>query len=587
MRISVCLKQNIFRLLTSILPIIILYGPTAAQEQEAGGEEDTYTISLVQEAETDREIRELEDKKVLTETYTVQDGDRIWQIFRERGLLEKRDLKELLIALKKLNSSLSNLDLIHPGETLIIPLTIAPLGGIPSQATKKPPTPVSLEELKDFELEDYTIKKGESVVKIIKNLYDIPEEALYNEYLRLVQRANPDITDLDRVYPGQRVRLPIYSPQVVRKPIEPPPPVFSDQETLVQREGMEQLGHKLGEIITRMGEEWIQTGKHFIPLKSGGQINLTADSYPIINLSSGNKVIVDLYHDMPENMADLITSSWDTYRIIHLDTGDDLQKAMNKIIPLCDFSKVYPPNEPLVLGGAIPLRITADWIVKRTPDPSDRVGEFIAVTFLDNTAPRIPKGIRDYLGGLSITIIEYPPAEETLGEPMGHGEVLKVDGDTSSIIETFLELVGNRYSKDVDIPIYQSEKTDLNLTIKADIFLNINGKDCIIDLKGLGEDIIALLKEHGFGVLSLSGEKDPSMVMTKTLDFFGISFESKPHAFMASDRGELKNIRFMVQGTIFRTIEGQRFFATPLFLPQGIVDFLSQKGYRILQLEPI
>jgi hypothetical protein len=350
---------------------------------------------------------------------------------------------------------------------------------------------------------------------------------------------------------------------------------------------MEQLGHKLGEIITRMGEEWIQTGKHFIPLKSGGQINLTADSYPIINLSSGNKVIVDLYHDMPENMADLITSSWDTYRIIHLDTGDDLQKAMNKIIPLCDFSKVYPPNEPLVLGGAIPLRITADWIVKRTPDPSDRVGEFIAVTFLDNTAPRIPKGIRDYLGGLSITIIEYPPAEETLGEPMGHGEVLKVDGDTSSIIETFLELVGNRYSKDVDIPIYQSEKTDLNLTIKADIFLNINGKDCIIDLKGLGEDIIALLKEHGFGVLSLSGEKDPSMVMTKTLDFFGISFESKPHAFMASDRGELKNIRFMVQGTIFRTIEGQRFFATPLFLPQGIVDFLSQKGYRILQLEPI
>ncbi|MBN1847778.1 MAG: LysM peptidoglycan-binding domain-containing protein [Deltaproteobacteria bacterium] len=587
MKIPVCLRKAIRLILISSMFVVIPSISTTAQEPTGEGEEDTYTISLVQTAEEDKEIRQLEDKRILAETYTVKDGDRIWQIFRERGLLEKRDLKELLITLKKLNTSLSNLDLIHPGETLIIPLTIAPINGIPAQESKEPPIPVSLEELQDLNMKDYTIQKGESVVKIIKDLYDIPEKNLYDEYLKLVQRANPDIEDLDRVHPGQRVRLPIYSPQIVRKPIEPTSPVISDQETIVKREGRQQLGRQLGEVITQIGEEWIQTGKHFIPLKSGGQINLTAESYPIINLSSGNKILVDLYHDMPENMASLITANWDTYRIVHLDDGDDLRRALGRILPLSDFSKIYPPDEPLDLGGAIPFRMTGDWVIKRTQASTGQIGEFLVITLLDAATPRIPKGIREYLEGLGVTIIDYPPTESADNEPLGQGSIQKVEGGIMPIIETLLEISGNRYSKDVDIPIYRSEKTDLNLSIKADIFLNIKGKDSIIDFRGLGKDIIALLKEHDFGFISFIDVKDPLEAINRLLGFLGTPFESKSHAFMASERGESKNIRLMVQGTIFRNADNQRFLATPLFLPQGIVDFLSQKGYRILQLEPL
>jgi hypothetical protein len=578
------LRENICCLLTSILFIIILYGSVAAQESGPGDEEDTYTISLVQTAETDKEIRELDDKKILTETYTVKEGDRVWQIFRERGLLEKRELKDLLIALKRLNTSLTNIDLIHPGETLVIPLTIAPIGGLPMHPVKEPPTPVSLEELKDLDLKDYTIKKGESVVKIIKDLYDIPNQNLYNKYLKLVQRVNPDIRDLNQVYPGQKVRLPIYSAQIVRKAIESPSPTTSEQARPLQTEEVQQLSRKLNDIISQIGEEWVQTGTHFIPLKSGGQINLKADSYPIINLSSGNKVIVDLYHDIPDNMSNLITSSWDNYRIVQLGDGDGLRKALDKIIPQCDFSKVYPSNEPLVLSGSIPLRVTADWIVKRLPDPFGNVGDFIALTLLDPNSPRIPKEILDYLLGLGITMIDYPPAAETANESLGRGEILEMGNSPSALIETLFNLIGQPFSKDVEIPIYQSEKTDFNLIIKADIFLNANGRDSIIDLNGLGDEIITLLKQHGFSVLSLSLERKPAMVLSKTLTLLDIPFESKPHPFLMADRDESKNVRLMVQGIIFQNGNNQRFFATPLFLPQGIVDFITQKGYRIMQL---
>ena len=109
-----------------ILPVLLLLffpGPAAAQEKE----EETYSISLVQTAEVGKDIVTVDDRKVLTEEVTVKKGDHIWQMFRERGLLEKRNLGELLAILKRLNTSLSNLDLIYPGEKIIIPLSLAPL----------------------------------------------------------------------------------------------------------------------------------------------------------------------------------------------------------------------------------------------------------------------------------------------------------------------------------------------------------------------------------------------------------------------------------------------------------------------------
>jgi len=122
------------------LPLLVLllalcpWDGSLAQEKD----EETYSISLTQTAEpesdTDQEIRvvekkesfSLEGKKVVTETYTVKKGDHLWQLLRERGLLEKKNLPELLAALKKLNSSFANLDVIYPGDKIVIPLTITP-----------------------------------------------------------------------------------------------------------------------------------------------------------------------------------------------------------------------------------------------------------------------------------------------------------------------------------------------------------------------------------------------------------------------------------------------------------------------------
>jgi LysM repeat protein len=312
--------KKISSLTLSLLIIILLFSPSSARKKT---DEETYSISLVKTAEVDKQIYKVGKKRVLTETYSVQKGDHVWQILRQKGLLKKRNIREILSTLKKLNRSLTNLDLIHPGQKIIIPLKISPIDGIPILAHKVPPTPFPIEKLKELDLENYTVKRGDALIKVVKSRYKIPDHIVYNEYLNFVKKLNPSIKDLNLIYPGQTIRLPIYSAQKISMPIEPAPTPQSEQK--VQKKSMNTIGRHLGQIFTLLGEEWVQSGEHIIPLKTGGQINLKADSYPIINLSAGNRVIVDLHNNLPKKMGNLITSNWNNYKIIHLGKEYDLE----------------------------------------------------------------------------------------------------------------------------------------------------------------------------------------------------------------------------------------------------------------------
>jgi len=61
---------------------------------------------------------------------------------------------------------------------------------------------------------------------------------------------------------------------------------------------------------------------------------------------------------------------------------------------------------------------------------------------------------------------------------------------------------------------------------------------------------------------------------------------AKPHDFMAAQRGEQKDIRLTIGGTLFQDKEGQNILATPLNLPEEIALFLFQRGYHLMRLFP-
>lgn len=568
------------------IPLVFHLSLGLAFSQE--GDEETYSISLVQTAESDKEIHELEGRKVLTETYTVQKGDHLWQLLRERGLLEKRELPELLAVLKRLNTSFSDLDLIHPGEKIVIPLTLSPVKGLAGLAPREAAQPISLAELKDLKLENYTVKRGDSLIKVVKARYGLQDRQVTPEYLEQIRRLNPEIRDLNLVYPNQIVRLPVYTPQLVRAPIQPlrkaTPPADRKAETPPAEKGPTALSFQLQEIFTRMGEEWENTGEHYIPLRSGGQINLKAESFPIVNLSNGKRVIIDLHGELPERMAKVITSDWENYKVAHLEERDDLRGALNKVLPLCEFHRLYRSGEPLELVSDIRLQITADWIIFPYPDPQRPAEQAILINLSDTADSKIPYELKRFLSSQGVRTIEYPPSSvQEPAEPFSP-DILKAGQDKEQLIETVLNLAGQAFTRNMEMPLHRDGTGGFSMIVKADFFLYLDRKEAIIDFSGIGNEMIPLLKEYKISVLSVAAEANPEAIVSRILDFIGVSFDSSPQAFPAAGIGASNSILVTIPGISFRSSGGQSVFASSLDLPEEIAGFLSRKGYRVLSL---
>lgn len=572
---------NITVILTAWLAFAF-WGPSPAPADT----EETYSISLTKTAETEkgRQIHEVEDKKVLAQEYTVQDGDHLWQLLRERGLLEKRNLGEILATLKKLNKSLRNLNLIHPGEKIIIPLKIAPRSSQP--AKEQAVETVKIAELKDIDFQNYTVRKDDQLIKIIRGMYQIPPKKMYDDYLKLVRQINPSIQNIDKIYPGQTVRLPIYSPEVVRVPIKKSvePEKSEDREKPEPVYTPNPLTHDLAAVVTEIGEEWIDTGEHFIPLKTGGQINLKASSFPIINQKNGHRVIVDLDHKLPPKMGRLIESSWENYGVVTLQAEDDLRTAVGKIIKECRFPQVSGSGSPMTMGKFISLKIVGDWIIHLPKTTEDDAVNAVVINIKDKSQPDIPGTIKDYLAGLGVKLIDYPSQNDATAAWTDTVETLSAGTNSASLVQCVLDLTGRPYVKDAALPAFQTQKADVRMVIQADFQLNQKGKTAVIDLTGLEKEVISLLREQGYATLSLAEEKNGTKMISKICEFLGIPVNQGPHLFKAIPGPDTRNVILTLSGTVFKDADGESILATRVALPQAVKAFLYQKGYRVMTL---
>ena len=580
------MKERVFRRIAVLFALLIPLSHVSAQWVD-GKEKDTFSISLVQRAT----VKKTRDRDVVYERYQVKKGDYIWKIMRQRGLLEKPDFTELYAALKNLNPSLTNLDLIHPGETILIPLNILSLKGYEEGKELDQKPAKELIDLDEADLENYVVKPGDSLTKIIKNTFNLPSGFVYEDYLKLVQKFNPELTNPDLIFPNQVIRLPIYSPEMVRMPIKTQPETAapSKPRPAQKRDTAEILALKQGlrTIFNQMGEEWVDSGEQFIPLKSGGQVNLKADSFPVLNLNTGRRIIADIKNELPEDIARLIEADWEDYRIVHLAHEDSLKTAVGKILAVCDYHTVVKSGDYFKITGDVGITIAGDWAIiprKGKEDIPDRV---MAVTFIGSPGEQTPRMVKAYLARLGIIAIDYP---DLLGSHSAKEKVpvlkeITLEENVDFPLTTLLlDLAGQPFSRTLEMPLYRGEKSGFNVIIKADIFFNRQGQDCIIDFTGLSPHIVSLLRKHRIRVLTLSRERVPRRITARVLDFLGIPFASKNHRFPVAARTETRNILLSFSGISFADQAGRMILATDKRIAEELVFFLNKSGYLVLDL---
>jgi LysM repeat protein len=571
-------SRRVKRLSCTLLAMLMVLGlGTISWAQPT---EETYTIDLVKNAEMKEDIAEVGDQKVLTETHVVKKGDHLWQLLREKGLLDRKNLPEILSMLKRLNKDLQNLDMIQPGEKIIIPLKIVPLSAAartePGETRVEAPEKSTPEALGNMNLEDYTVMPGDSLTRVVSSRYGVPADYLYGEYLQVLKRLNPAIKDLNRIYPGQTIRLPIYSPQQVRSPIAKRP-----EKTQTRGHETPPFVDGIKQIFLAIGEEWVQTGQHFIPLPSGGQIDLKADSFPLLSLRNGRRIIIDQKNQLPDQMTHLIESSWGQYSVVHLVDGDNLRTALERVFAACDYPKVLRNGAPYEIDGPIQIKIRADWVVVLAEKPSETDFSTIVINLDQGQGTEIPWTVKDYLKTRGIKVIDYPGAGS---RPHGVGvvEATKAQAQPKQLIETLLGLLGRTFSKDLDIPVFTNQAADLTMTVRADFFLKVGDRDAIIDLTGFSKTVVSFLGTHDFLVLSLGGDQAPMDLVRKTLGFLGVPFDGGPLSLMASEARPEKSVELIIPGVTFQDGTRNKVFMTSGAIPDEIAAFMSGRQYRIV-----
>jgi len=342
------------------------------------------------------------------------------------------------------------------------------------------------------------------------------------------------------------------------------------------------IAQDLRTVFLGLREEWVQTGKHFIPVKSGAEVVLKAVSFPIINLRNNGVIIVDLHNKLPDQMVSMITSSWKNYRVVHLTDKDDLRSALDRILRACNYSMISKGDEPIEFEGDIPLRITGDLIVAPSASGTDKEPDVVVINLKAADKTVIPLGVKSYLEERGVRIIDCPPIPDVdSGEP-ACAELFETAGDPSYLIHTVLSLTGRSFTTGVEIPAYRSKSAALSLTIKADFLLKIRGRDAIIDLSGLRPEITSILRQQKFLFLPLGGEMEPLTMLEKALEFLDIPFDPGPYSFFVKPSADQGNIRLTLTGIVFSGHRGERVFATPLKLPREIKAFLSERGFDVL-----
>jgi len=578
--------KKIIWLLCFALPILISFKPSFALEDEK-----TQYIYMVKTAEVDGNVYDIDNKRVQAQIYIVQKGDSLWRILRKKRLLNQGKPAELRSILRQLNKSLPNLDLIYPGQRIVIPIRITslPPHSVGPKASPRKKAPVITSNDPKFEM--YRVRPGDSLFRIAKRRYSIPNEDFYDEYIELFKKMNPRLNDLNDLCVGQVIKLPVYSPGTAGKPIEP---AFSPKPAEIMETKKAELSTKantvvndLGKIFAEMGEEWIQTGDHFLPIESRGSINLKAASFPIIYLQNGLRVIVDPNNALPRDIGSLIQSAWANYRIVHLMEKEDLRSALAKILTMCNYPKVFEKGEPLELKGDVNFRVTGDWIVSSSGNGSESKPNYVVINLIDNYTEPTPWLVRRYFEREGVKIIDFPRGDNTNPGVVEEPDILEAGTDPFSLIEKLLALMSHHFSSQVEIPVYQSHKADLRVNIKVDFFLRIGESDAIIDLSGLTPQIVSFLEEHQFSYLSLSEEKDPLELVAKTLEFLNVQFGNGQHSFVIAEKDSLRNITCTLPGITFADPTGKAIIATVADLHSELAALLSQKGYRILMLSSL
>ncbi|HTZ41031.1 MAG TPA: LysM domain-containing protein [Syntrophales bacterium] len=239
----------------------------------------------------------------------------------------------------------------------------------------------------------YVVNRGDTLSGILHDRLGITRGEMA-KWIGLVKKLNLDLVDPNRIYPGQMLILPDRgsAAAVPMRQTAGPEETENEQIAATAYHPTERDVEILAAVIKRAGGSLIRNGKYFIPLTEQEQLAVDCAEIPMVELTDGSRILLDFAHQIPDETANLMRSRWGNFTVI---TGNGQEDILSMLAAVFAASRDYTFRRHdgyLDMGTTPALKLRVDWILVLRSSEG-RETTLLGICRMESRLPPIPEPI--------------------------------------------------------------------------------------------------------------------------------------------------------------------------------------------------
>jgi len=541
---------------------------------------------------------------ILCEPYVVKRNDWVLKIFRQKGEIAQKDFRDFLGIFKRLNPHIRDIDMIRPGQSIDIPLRKLEHGSLTGQASGVVTIPfVTLTQVSEViktHSQSYEVQRGDTVSKLLADKYGRFGSKSYREGVKLFQAANPQITNLDVIYAGQKVYLPdpsireqsFYSamydaqgnlretlpsggaaqPSAPGSPVPAPTaaPAAPKEETSGPKSA-------LSEAAATLDGKLRAKGTCYLPRPGAEDFEVDLSRHPMLEFNDGTQLLFTSSDRIMDMTREQFRAVWPKIKTVSVDEQADAEEIIGAVFDAVE-GKGTETGEASFETQGVRVVVRAKWVRPETD------GRHLCITPISGPDQQTPVAIRRFLEQNGIVLREVLPggASPTLqSEPRRHA-VKNILALTPTGQKDFVQILaralGFAYTPNTSITFPYA---GIQVQAYADLLSAGDGHEALVDFGDLYGDAMTAIGQTGLNVVQITAEDGYDAITHKLLAALNLAFEPEP-AFLAAPRPAEFNTAITVSGLLYAKSAGRRILLTGAALPSAVTDMLSSKGIDVV-----
>ena len=544
-------------------------------------------------------VHSVNGRDLLSEPYKIRPNDYVIKILKQKGEISRTNFPLFLNIFKLINHHIPNINRIHPGERIFVPLKWLKTDALPGQKRGIVDVPfitaAPVRERLAANTTAHRVKPGESVSQLVSQQFGPMGSPAFQEGVKLFRLINPKISDLNHIYIGQRLKIP--KAGLLDEPWYAS--VFqADGEVVLNATKQKESSTKTGrthykseavhgtldpfEALTQLlGGVLLNRGRYYFPDTTGGDFSVDLSKTPILQLPEGRRILF-IRRDLSLSQAQRKIMADHFKKLCFADTGD--QPTLSRLLDAIQESapEMRLPMPLSFSEAGMTLSLSAHRAFKYDTTHSKASFRGVVISELTHPSQRSALPLVAYLQRYGLTIREALRGKVL---PTGYFSPLKnlslqeITPYTHKVyIQELAKALGLLYDPDVSISFAYA---GMQIEATAHMVRQPEGNEALVDFGELYGDAAFAIEQSGLQVISIHKGDYLHTTTLKLLSTLEIPFEENPRIDITEGAAPLT-------GSL--TIDGILTEPSPLVkklivaapLPAEITALLEEKGVGII-----